>query len=373
MLESLAPLLADDEKDEIAEHLEKQSDPFGAIDRLARSSTWREDTPLLEALVRFEREHFPDSPHTEYLLGLIDQIDGQYEAAAAHHRAAWEADPGTGRRDEYVWHYLDAMVSGGQLIAGYENAPDPTKAFRYLTGDYEEDEAQVSRDDLIPLVDAHLKRVPDDPWGHYYRSVLAGQANRPDEAAQHLRTALEKTDDEDLWDWSRRELATSADAGRVDEAYREWQPPADAFQELAEQCHSEDNYEGLRQLVQLHRDAEPSDPWLDYYEALCCQHEGNFAEAERLLARGYAAATEELESRYRDLSGAAPPRCGRPRGGLPGCSGGGRNIQDVGGRAGEAEGLARAENADRCAPHRPSGRSRAGLPGGQYGLGDARL
>jgi len=302
-LASLAPLLADDEKDVIVEYLDKLADPMDAIDELAVPCYWRDDTALLETLVRYEEEHLPDSPHTEYLLGLIDEIDEQYEAAAAHYRIAWEAEPDEERQNHYVENYLDAMSDGGQAVVGYENAPDPSHAFLYLAEGYEEQESLISRDDLVPLVAAHLRRTPDDPWAHYYQGVLWREDSRFDEAVEQFRMALKNADEEYLQTWWRNELAqTLLDAGHLQQAYQTLEPPADAFRSLAEHCHGWENYEMLVRLVELHRAVEPHDELLDHYEALVHKREGNLAEAEQLVKRGYAAASDEdTKATYRSL------------------------------------------------------------------------
>ena len=302
-LASLAPLLADDEKDVIVEYLGELADPMDAIDELALPCYWRDDTALLETLVRYEKEHLPDSPHTEYLLGLIDEIDEQYEAAATHYRIAWEAEPDVERQNHYVENYLVAMSDGGKPIVGYENAPDPSHAFLYLAEGYEEQESLISRDQLVPLVAAHLRRTPDDPWAHYYQGVLWREDGRFDNAAEQFRTALKNADEEYLQSWWRDELARALfDAGHLQQAYQTLESPSAAFRCLAEHCHNTDRYEKLLSLVELHRAAEPNDELLDHYEALFRKQEGDLAEAERLLKRGYAAASDEdTKATYRSL------------------------------------------------------------------------
>jgi len=302
-LASLAPLLADDEKDVIVECLDNLADPMDAIDELALPCFWRDDTALLETLVRYEKEHLPDSPHTEYLLGLIDEIDEQYDAAAAHYRLAWEAESDEERQNHYVENYLDAMSDGGQAVVGYENAPDPSHAFLYLAEGYEQQESLISRDELVPLVAAHLRRTPDDPWAHYYQGVLWREDDRFDDAAEQFRTALKNADEEYLETWWRNELAqTLLDAGHLQQAYQTLEPPADAFRSLAEHCQYSEKFENLMRLIELHRAVEPHDELLDHYEALVHKREGNLAEAERLVKRGYAAASDEdTKTTYRSL------------------------------------------------------------------------
>ncbi len=306
-LRSFGLALAEDEKDVLAEFVSRADDPPATAESLAEGFLPYGDTAAVQAMVTLLRKLAPDSPRVDYVLGLAAESDDDYEQAAELFQKAMNATTDEDQRLNYLYRYLNSTASAGQAVAGYEAAPDPAEAFNYLAGGYEDGESVVDRATLEQLLEAHRKRQPDDPWIHYYAGLLLSEREEYEAAERELRAGIERvgveeSEQEYLLDGLRYQMVSVLSAqGRHMEAYETIEPPEETFRQIADICRWAGKTEELKQLVAAHRAAQPDDLWLDLYDGLVHAREQNYAEADRLLARGYKAATEEyLKSQYRD-------------------------------------------------------------------------
>ncbi|HLJ11556.1 MAG TPA: hypothetical protein VKU82_10220 [Planctomycetaceae bacterium] len=286
-LASLAGLLDEKDSRTILEFLQRTSRPRETVAAMAARHFGIEPA-VLRVIAEFAAEASPESANESYILGLAAQAEGDDETAAAFFKTAFESETDEEVRQTYVGKFIDAMSAAGQLIAGYEQAPDPKAAFRRLVeGDGEEDSG-LAPNLLQSLLDAHRRKYPDDPWLHYHSGFWLEQKHDLASARAELAAALENAED-DL----QREQFRAATVGLMHRAgdgltaYQTVQPIDATFRQLAEAYRWDPRGESFKDIVKLHEMAHPGDPALAFATAVVELHNDNAAEALRLALIGY--------------------------------------------------------------------------------------
>jgi hypothetical protein len=309
---ALAGVLSDDQTDVLRQRVLRCSSPADTAVTLAESLVYRENSPTLSAMLAVVAELEPQSPRHLGLQAMIASHEGRTEQAAALYLEAY------GRDDEEQrerWHneFVDVFISAGQWEEAYRRAPDSAAAFEQLAGAYSSGDYDFPRPVFARIVAAHRAAHPDDPWGAYYQADLLIDDEQHDEAIDLLRGALAKRNEagsaDDGGDGEDSYLDGAlndrlADAliaiGRHLEAYRSYEPRDEAFSAIADRCRWREQPAALREVIAEHRRAQPSDPWLVFYEALLQMLDKRHDLAEALLARcGTTADDEALRSRSR--------------------------------------------------------------------------
>jgi hypothetical protein len=304
-LVSLAGSLDETNRHILAERISATSRPAEIASEVANSLVYSDNAEALRALSDFVKGLEPDSARVAFLQGLLAQAEEDYVAAGDHFKTALESESDPEARDDYLMHFLDAMSSAGQPVAGYEQAPDQDAAFRHLLEGSDEDEPALKTSDRRALIEAHRRRHPDDPQIPYFSGLLLREENDLEGAPRELARALEVADDDDRA--GRRWALVSAlhDASRDIEAYETIAPAAETFRDLIQLNRWDETAEDrdrLKELHRLHEAAHPGDGWLDFCAALIQRREKNTAEALRLARRGYDQTNDEtLKSQYQWL------------------------------------------------------------------------
>ena len=304
VLESLAFVLDDDQKHVLAEYLAGTKEPVETAEVLAQSLVIYEDSFGMEAIAQFLESTAPDSPARSYVAGLAAEADRDYARAAVQFQQAFTEESDPDKREQYVWRYLDVMVSAGQAVDGYLAAPDRAAAFEYLADFYSSGELDLPEEDFSRLLRVHRESYPEDFWGYYYQGVLLAEQEKYDEAEEEFAACMTRTDDEETLGALRYERVWAFyRAGKGMEAYEKIEPAADTFQQLAgyyDEAGSADQIALLKSLIEAHQAGHPEDPWLDVYAAVVEQREKNYGEADRLFARaGQKASEDYLKSNFR--------------------------------------------------------------------------
>jgi tetratricopeptide (TPR) repeat protein len=299
LLQSLGLALPDDEKTTLVDCVTRTADPAATTMSLAEVFVIYGDAAALHALSRLLAKIAPDAATEDYLAGLAKEIDGDYAAAGEMFKQAFGKQDDADKRQQYVYRYLESMISAGRPAEGYLGAPDRSAAFEYLADCYTSGDYDFPREDFAKLLDEHRRKQPEDPWLNYYTGVLLAEQKKYDEAEKQYAAGVAKSRDEEIRAAFRypRIWALHA-AGKSMEAYRAFGPAIETFRQLAgyyrwlESLSSQQTAE-LKSLVEAHRAAEPDDPWLDFYAGVVAQNEQNYDKADRLLARGCVRAEEE--------------------------------------------------------------------------------
>ncbi len=297
VLDLLAFALDDDRKHVLTEYVAQTKDPVETAEVLAQSLAAYEESAAVEAIAQWLESIAPDSPARPYIAGLAKEADGDYAQAAERFQQAFTGESDPNKKEQYVWRYLDAMVSAGQAVDGYLAAPGRAAAFEYLADFYYSGDLDIPEEDFSKLLQAHQESHPDDPWGYYYQGVLLAQQEKYDEAEKELAAGMAKTDDEETLGALRYERVWALHrAGKGMEAYEKIEPAANTFRQLAgyyDGAGSADQIALLQSLVEVHQAEHPDDPWLDFYAAIVEQHQKNYGEADRLFARACQKASED--------------------------------------------------------------------------------
>src|SRR5262249_46284636 len=119
---------------------------------------------------------------------------------------------------------------------------------------------------LGPLLEAHARAEPNDPFLVRYGYRLKIQQDRVDEAIALFKEALEKQAGQD----KRKELVADflrsmVDGGRAVEGYYVAPDPGHAFQVVAQDLLDQGRADDLRRLLEAHGKRQPEDAWLSYY------------------------------------------------------------------------------------------------------------
>jgi tetratricopeptide (TPR) repeat protein len=253
-LAALGLSLPEDEKGEITDRFLRFRRPQELFEEVAAAFLEEEDVDALEAIVEGLERHAADDPNVAYYGAQAKFLRGQYEAAAAMLPPVFARVEDEQDRHFYVELYLDCMLQAGKQQEGYSNAPNKRDALEYLAGCllYED-----RVDDLEPLLDRFQADFPDDPLGHYYRGDMHFYRDEYTQADEAYARASAEGPDEDLQGlirWSR--IACWYHQGRALEAYREFGPDSDTFEQLAEMLRWDEKGKVLAELVALHERSE---------------------------------------------------------------------------------------------------------------------
>jgi predicted Zn-dependent protease len=129
--------------------------------------------------------------------------------------------------------------------------------------------------------------LPDRSQGIYQRARVELLRGRVDEAVGLYKQALAREPNDQIRrGYTNGFLLDMAPAGKALEGYRAAPDAAAAFRTLGGDLARLHRKDELRRLVEAHRQREPNDRWLRYYEGELLLEEGRYAEAEKVFAAG---------------------------------------------------------------------------------------
>jgi len=300
-LKSLLLALPQDKKSDFEPYLTRLKDPSATVVSLATWVGWQ-DYPGLLYLADYLKNQAPDSPASNYVLGVAQSMDGNYQAAAEHYRFAFQAEKDEDAIDNYATAYIEAMSQIGQGVAAWKQVPDPESAFEVIAYQYEDEyesgESQLTEQEFHELVDAFCKRFPKSLNGFYYRAQIALEEHHYEEAEKILQIGLKlpqaktgESDEQEENEYRRNRLANSLgmvlhQLGRTQEAYENASDKKHRFLQLGRLAVSDRRWDVVQRLLQLHRTHEPDDPQLHYFAAELAAEESLWDEAIEALKEG---------------------------------------------------------------------------------------
>ena len=157
--------------------------------------------------------------------------------------------------------------------------------------------------ELEALLDAEARNDPDGVEEPVYRCRLRVKQGRTAEGIALFKTALEKAStDEKREEEAALILAEFVGAGKTVEGYRAAPDAKKAFLDLAGELGEQDRPEDLPLLIAAHREREPADPWLAYYQGEVDIRGEAWDKAAAVLKEGMKSADMDLrdsmQSRY---------------------------------------------------------------------------
>jgi len=300
---SLAGILRSDEKEALVQYVQKTDDPVETALSVAQRCATSEDSAGLAAMARWIAQRQPDAAVNDFLAGLACQLDGDEAGAAAAFKTAWGKETDADKKNRYRSRYLEMILGGGGLLAGYTDSPDPEETFEYLADSYISDDYDISKKAFVELLDAHRRRCPDDPWIRFYAGYLLAYDEKYADAEKEYAAGMAATEDEEILQALRcQRIWVLHESGQDLQAYRTIEPPEETFEQLIRYYRWLDELDAeqvarLQSLIEAHRARFPDDPWLDYCSALLAEVRKDYAEADRLLVAARNRTTdEELQS-----------------------------------------------------------------------------
>jgi len=255
----------------ILDVVQRAEEPVRIAAALARQWLSQDDEATLILLQRFVSQHASGTPEALDLEASVLAYQGEPQAAAERFRQAAEAENDSEARKGHWYSFLGHMVDAGRTLEGYQAVPDATTALRQLAGGIEDGEALIDFDELRPVLDAHRQRAPDDPWLHYFAGLAALDEDDLTTAEQEFMTVANAEDEELQVFLHHQRRQVLIRRGKLLEAYQAAEDKPEAFRELAANCRSDEDAEGLKTLLDVHRSKQPDDPWLAFYTAVWLQ------------------------------------------------------------------------------------------------------
>ena len=315
-LDTWARMLDDDEQHLLAAHLGKLEDTVEATAAMATRLSY--DAQAMATLSEVIARHAPDSPTAAFLKAISLQSDGELEQAAALFKQFIDRCDDEEQLSPARYRYMNCMVETDQALQAYEQLGDPQFVFDYLVEDYEYDGALIPHEELVQIVDKHLRLFPDDPWNYYHASLVQeGAAEEGDGRSavieKTIRDGLRKArlagEEDAAAALNRRMVAVMFHRGDGHAAYRTIEPRLDTFQQLANLYRYNTGpltpTADFQRLIDEHAARHGDDPWLDYFQACVFQELGKLKAAEQSLASALATDAvqedEHVADDYRQL------------------------------------------------------------------------
>jgi hypothetical protein len=280
-------LASDEQRRRLPELIARSKQPLEAASDQALSALQREDEDTYAALVQFIAERVPDSPMLEALAAHKLSHEEAYEAAAARFLKASQVEWLPEKKQEYFNHYLYSMTEAKKTVEAYQQAADPQAAFDYLTSGYEDDEGWITDDQLRPLLDAHRSKKGSSFRLDYLEGLLLLREKKYAEADRKFAEAAAQASEDYEHEMSRDRRIEALVAQRKGlDAYEVFGTTSTAYQSIARQFQTRQEWDDLRDLSLRHRRHLAGDAWLDYFEAVELQGRGRHLEALAALQRG---------------------------------------------------------------------------------------
>jgi hypothetical protein len=152
-------------------------------------------------------------------------------------------------------------------------------------------------DGLMLLVEYVQAKSPNSPRAARLQGFAAERDGDYERAAEFYRQAFTSETDEDSGaEYVYNYLDAMAMAGRGVEAYRDAPDPVDAFEYLVsgyEDGEASISTKEFEELVALHRQLQPEDPWGAYYAAILAVEEEQYADAEQIVREALSPEVDE--------------------------------------------------------------------------------
>ncbi len=287
----------------------RTENPIATVVAIARSVGYR-DYQKIALLIDYLDRTAPYAAGTFYVKGFAKYIDGQYADAAALYRKAFETETKAEDRQSYLNSYIESMIADGNVLDIWKTVPDPKSAFDFLFSSYDEGDIDVTADEIRQVIELYRRQYPNDLEG-IYRQVKfdIGNENYTEAEALLRQWPSIATLKDDAKDGTYRDLLANSMAtvlfkqGRIQEAYEAAAKQSNGFSLLFRMAVTDQKWNDVRRLVDLHRARNPGDSQLLYAAAELASHERQWDDAIRNYREFMKTATnpENSLSKYRLL------------------------------------------------------------------------
>ena len=302
-LSGLRRCLPADMKAEFAERFFKLRKPNEQFAFFVNEALGDEDFEGANALIAAYAGRFPKDPEAIYQEARVkSRLKKPDEAKALFLKAIGQADKD--RRTNYLYGYLGEMESAKLAFDAYDSLADADArlAFRFFAdgwidrlGEVDDDDRGVFEKDLKQLIVVHRKRKPDDSWPTYFEAHLHFDKKQYADVERLLSSIADHAFEEHertRIDWLRVEALYQD--GKAMTAYRKVGKRQKTFRQLADAMSRNKDLDGIETLLKTHREAEPADRAIGYFEGDLLFLREKYAEAVQSF-RAYDAALKKDE------------------------------------------------------------------------------
>ncbi len=290
--------LADDKKEQVLPLLRRCDDPAVVAAETAALLGYQ-DYNGLRVLADYLQESAPDTDGYHNARGALHYMDGRYADAMASYLSAIKTSED---QSAYVWSYLDAAASAGEIAGAIEVLPDPESAFEEFFYAYDDGQIAVSTEELHDVVAKRFEAKPEDAEVALRMSEVLGEGGRTDEAEELIRKTLQKLDGKDLdedSEYLRESLSNDLvrllyRTGRWEQAYPGTEPNDDALDSLVRLAASERRLDVLKSLNDRAQAADAGEASLAALAGEIALIEGRPSDA----ARHFKRAADSVEDQY---------------------------------------------------------------------------
>ncbi|HEV3005338.1 MAG TPA: tetratricopeptide repeat protein, partial [Pirellulales bacterium] len=247
----------------------------------------------LKKLVAAHAKQHADDPLLPLYQAEVQVRDGRYALAVKTFAAALAKPPDDETLRSFRGSRVLALYHTGEGMAAYRDVGPRQETFTQLADLMllEENDAE-----LTALLDAHAKNEPESLDGMMYRCRLSIRQGRTEEGVRLFKKVLEKkppdkTRSNFLYEFCN-EMAV---AGKSVAAYEAAPDDKGAFRTLAECLSEEGRLEDLPELLTAHRQRQPDDPWLAYYQGDIHLAAEEWDKAAQVLGEGMKKAPKEVK------------------------------------------------------------------------------
>ncbi|MGH9676376.1 MAG: hypothetical protein ACRD36_04680, partial [Candidatus Acidiferrum sp.] len=214
-----------------------------------------------------------------HALILADARNGPHAATLLQVALAKESNPA--QRDRYTTGFLKAMAASHAYAVAYEAVPDGRTAFRVMQ------ELAAERCDtagMKKLIALHRRKVPDDPLLVYYQAEIFAKKGWYELADKTFMSALaHPLDPSALLRFRSSRVQARYHTGHAMDAYREIEPRADTFTQLAHLCLQAESNELLETLIEARAKEVPKSDDLLQFQIRLKIREGKLADGLALF------------------------------------------------------------------------------------------
>jgi predicted Zn-dependent protease len=263
---------------------------------LAANSVGTYRTDGLKRLVILHGKKHAADPLLPWYQAEVYAREGRYARADKAFTDALAHPPDDATMPIFRANRVLARYHTGHALDAYRDIGPPQETFLQLASLAFQDE---KNDVLQALLDAHAKNEPDSVDVLTYRARLKIRQDKVDDGIALFRAALTKMQEEKHEGIVYRFLADLVSAGKAVEGYQAAPDAKKAFQFAAEELLEQERAEELPRLIAAHRQREPADPWLDYYQAEVFFEEKAWDKAAAALAEGLKKAAPDEQQGFR--------------------------------------------------------------------------
>lgn len=296
VLELLRQLLPDAAKGELAGYFRKLQQPEQHFEALSNYAFSAADAEALTVLANTMLELRPGYAEANYALAHAQCLQRNYPPAQKLYQQAIQKQNRKERRQVYVHQLLLDMLDAGQMLQGYQLAPDKEVAFRDLAAELL---ANLRLAELRQLLETHQKAVPTDSLLPYYWGQVALNERKFAEAESWFARFRPKRQDnafrqrclaDRVYVWYR--------TGKGLEAYDRLTPRKEVFRELVRLFTQANEPTNLKELLARHRKHEPLDTLLIFQQAELHWHDKQYEAAAAVLQQHRALLDTDEHLRY---------------------------------------------------------------------------